>query len=93
MENENVNDQHGVYYGTGLINGAKLTLMKMLKRIRAKPAMFHHLLLAEFTLLINDVNEFPTVKDKGSFVVDPATLDIIFKPHKTIIDGNNIVHN
>jgi len=93
VKQENANDRDGVFYATGLINGIKTTLMKLLKRIRAKPGMFHPILLAEFSQLLNDVNEFPTVKDKGSFVVDPATTDIIFKNHKTEIDGNNTVHH
>jgi hypothetical protein len=65
-------------YRLGLTNGAKLVLLKMQKRIREKPSMFHPLLNTELKELVKEVNEFPTIKEKGLFAMDPETDDIAF---------------
>ena len=74
------NEKESVAYATGLITGAKQILLKIQKRIREKPAMFHSSLYPELIWLMNEVNNFPTVEESGSFVVDPATEEINFEP-------------
>ena len=69
-----------IAYSTGMVVGIKQTLLKIQKRIREKPGVLHSALYAELTTLMNEVNQFPTVEESGSFIIDPKTELITFKP-------------
>jgi hypothetical protein len=81
-------DRDGVFYATGVINGAKATLLKLQKRARNN--IFKSAIFAELGKLISDVNEFPSIKARGYFAIDPTSEDIIFKPFNDLPNVSNL---
>jgi len=69
MENENVTES--AMYALGMIQGIKLTLLKISERINEINQIARGTFKLELENLIAQVNEFPTVKENGQFIIEP----------------------
>lgn len=76
-----VNLNESAAYATGLIKGNELLFEKLRQRI-LKKEFFKRQMFDELRTLIDEANEFPTIKEAGKFVGDPAKEKVVFQPKK-----------
>ncbi len=69
MQNEKVNESS--MYALGLIQGVKVTLLKVYELINKQNPVVGGYMIVEFAKLFELVNEFPTVKENGKFIIEP----------------------
>jgi len=58
-------------YSLGMVQGIKLTLLNLQKLINEQDPATGGKMIVEFAKLFTIVNDFPTVKENGKFIIEP----------------------